>query len=253
MFSLANKTALVTGASSGFGAHFAKLLAKNGAQVALAARRKDRLEALGQEIEKDGGQAIIVEMDVTSVDSVTEGFLYLENEWGQPADIVINNAGLSREDFFTNMSEEDWSLVVDTNYTAVWRVAKAAANALMKAGKPGSIVNIASITALRPSQTTAAYSSSKAAVDHLTRIMALELARYKIRVNALAPGYFLTEINETFFDTDEGDKLKKRISMRRLGELEELSAPLLLLASDAGSYMTGSTIVVDGGHTLSSL
>jgi len=214
MFSLANKTALVTGASSGFGAHFAKELSKCGARVAIAARRKERLEALAKDIRDAGGEAFPIEMDVTKPDSVEAGFESLSD---------------------------------------VWRVAKAAANALMEAGKPGSIVNIASITAFRPSHTTAAYSSSKAAVDHLTRIMAVELARYKIRVNALAPGYFVTEINEDFFETPEGEKMLKRITMRRTGELRELTAPLLLLASDAGSYMTGSTIIVDGGHTLTPL
>ena len=250
MFDLSGKTALVTGASSGLGEHFAKLLAGKGAKVVIAARRAEKLEALAFEIKSAGGEALPIAMDVTSPESVDAGFALISETLGAPADILINNAGVSREAFFTQMSEEDWSTVVDTNYSAVWRVAKSAANAMMAASVSGSIVNIASITALRPSQTIAAYASSKAAVDHLTRIMALELARYKVRVNALAPGYFLTAINQDFMKTPEADKLKKRIAMRRLGEMDELSAPLLLLASDAGSYMTGSTIVVDGGHTL---
>ena len=253
MFDLSGKTALVTGASSGFGAHFAKVLAEKGARVAIAARRLERLEKLAGEINVAGGEALPIAMDVTSSEAVERGFAKLAEGFGGPADILINNAGLSREAFFTRMSEEDWSTVIDTNYTAVWRVAKAAANALIDAGKPGSIVNIASITGLRPSHTTSAYSSSKAAVDHLTRLMALEVARYGIRVNAIAPGYFITEINDDFFKTAEGDKMLKRITMRRVGELDELTAPMLLLASDAGSYMTGSTIVVDGGHTLTPL
>ena len=253
MFELSGKTALVTGASSGFGAHFAKVLAANGAKVAIAARRQEKLEKLAAEIEQEGGSALPIAMDVTDPDSVDACFDTVSKSFGEPADILVNNAGVSREDFFTKMNEEDWATVVDTNYTAVWRVAKAAANTLISAGKTGSIINIASITAYRPSHTTAAYSSSKAAVDHLTRIMALELARYKIRVNALAPGYFITEINEDFFKTPEGDRMQKRISMRRTGELFELTGPLLLLASEAGSYMTGSTIVVDGGHTLTPL
>ena len=250
MFDLSGKTALVTGASSGLGEHFARLLAGKGARVVIAARRAEKLEALASEIKSAGGEALPIAMDVTSPESVDADFAHISETLGAPADILINNAGVSREAFFTQMSEEDWSTVVDTNYSAVWRVAKAAANAMMAASISGSIVNIASITALRPSQTIAAYASSKAAVDHLTRIMAIELARYKVRVNALAPGYFLTAINEDFMKTPEADKLKKRIAMRRLGEMDELSAPLLLLASDAGSYMTGSTIVVDGGHTL---
>ena len=253
MFDLNGKVALITGASSGFGAHFAKILAEQGAAVAIAARRMERLKSLADEITASGARALPIAMDVTDADSVDHGFKKLADHFGGPADILINNAGLSREDFAIHMSEQDWSTVVDTNYTAVWRVAKAAANALIDAGKAGSIVNIASITAYRPSHTTAAYSSSKAAVDHLTRIMALELARYNVRVNALAPGYFITEINREFFETDQGDRMKKRITMRRTGELDELTGPLLLLASDAGSYMTGSTIVVDGGHTLTPL
>ena len=253
MFDLSGKTALVTGASSGLGAYFAKVLSEHGARVVITARRLNRLEALAEEIADAGGEAFPIAMDVTSVESVEAAFAKITETLGAPVDILINNAGLSREGFFTKMSEEDWSTVIDTNYTAVWRVAKAAANEMIKAGISGSIINIASITALRPSPTIAAYSSSKAAVDHLTRVMALEMARFNIRVNAIAPGYFLTAINEDFFETDEGDKLRKRIAMRRLGEVAELSGPLLLLASDAGSYMTGSTIVVDGGHTLTPL
>ena len=253
MFDLTGKTALITGASSGLGASFAKVLSESGARVVIAARRLERLESLASEIKADGGAALPIAMDVTSPESVDAGFARVTAELGEPADILINNAGLSREAFFTRMSEEDWSTVVDTNYTAVWRVAKVAANAMMSAGKPGSIINIASITAHRPSHTLSAYASSKAAVDHLTRIMALEMARYHVRVNALAPGYFLTAINEDFFGTEEGAKMTDRIAMRRIGDVRELAGPLLLLASDAGSYMTGTTITVDGGHTLSPL
>jgi len=250
LFSLTNKTALVTGASSGFGAHFARVLAGQGARVAIAARRTERLEALAAEI---GDAAFPVAMDVTDPGSVEAGFAAIEAEFGGPAEIVLNNAGLSREGWFTQMSEEDWSTVIDTNLTGVWRVAKFAGQALIKAGKGGSIINIASITALRPSYMIGAYAASKAAVDHMTRNMALEMARYGVRVNAIAPGYFITEINQDFFETPEGEKMQKRITMRRVGEMEEMTGPLLLLASDAGSYMTGSTIVVDGGHTLSPL
>lgn len=248
LFDLSGKTALVTGASSGLGAHFAKTLSRAGAAVILAARRKDRLEALASEIEAAGGKALAISMDVTDTPSVESGFDTATSELGAP-DIVINNSGLSRENWLVKMDEDDWDLVMDTNLKGVWRVAKAGANRLMAAGKPGSIINIASITALRVTQTAGAYGASKAAVDHLTRTMAVEFSRYGIRVNAIAPGYFLTEINDSFFETPEGDRMKKRIPMRRLGQMGELSGPLLLLASDAGSYMTGATIVVDGGHT----
>ena len=230
-----------------------KFLAGQGARVAIAARRMQRLESLAADIAAAGGVALPVEMDVTSADSVDAGFAAIEAHFGAPADILVNNAGLSREAWFTKMSEEDWQTVIDTNLTAVWRVAKAACNALIAAEKPGAVINIASITAQRPGHTLAAYAASKAGVEHLTRIMALEMARYRVRVNALAPGYFLTEINRDFFDTPEGDRMQQRIALRRIGEMSEITAPFLLLAADEGSYMTGATLVVDGGHTLTPL
>jgi len=253
LFELTGKTALVTGASSGLGANFARILARSGARVSRAARRLEKLEALAEEIEAAGGAALAVRMDVTDPASVEAAFANIQSKWGAPADIVINNSGIARDEWFTKMSEEDWRAVMDTNLDGVWRVAKAGANALMEAGKPGSIINIASITALRPSQTIGAYAASKAAVDHLTRVMALELARYGIRVNAIAPGYFKTDINDEFLESELGEKMRKRVPMRRYGDYDELAGPLLLLASEAGSYMTGATIVVDGGHVVSAL
>lgn len=253
LFDLSENTALVTGASSGLGANFARVLARSGARVILAARRLERLESLAKEIEKEGGWALPVQMDVTDPASVEAAFATIAEKCGGPADIIVNNSGIARDNWFTKMTEADWRAVMDTNLDGVWRVAKAGANALMQAGKPGSIINIASITALRPQPTISAYAASKAAVDHLTRVMALELARYKIRVNAIAPGYFSTDINDEFLESEEGEKMRKRVPMRRYGEYDELAGPLLLLASEAGSYMTGSTIVVDGGHVVSAL
>jgi len=253
LFELPGKTAIVTGASGGLGASFARALAKAGARVVLAARRLEKLEALAAEIEAAGGEALAVEMDVTDPASVEAAFATVQDTLGTPADIIVNNSGISRDNWFTRMTEEDWRAVMNTNLDGVWRVAKAGANALMEAGKPGSIINIASITALRPQHTIAAYAASKAAVDHLTRVMALESARYGIRVNAIAPGYFKTDINDEFLDSDAGESMRKRVPMRRFGKHEELAGALLLLASDAGSYMTGSTIVVDGGHVVSTL
>ncbi|MFN3912407.1 SDR family NAD(P)-dependent oxidoreductase [Hyphomonas sp.] len=253
LFSLANKTALVTGASSGLGKHFAEVLAAAGATVVLAARRMDRLEAVAAEIAAGGGQALPVELDVTREESVTGAFAEIKEALGRPCDIVINNSGMSREGWYREQSEEDWNAVIDTNLTGVWRVGKAATNAMIEAGAKGSIVNIASITAHRPQMMTTAYCVSKAGVDHLTRHMALESARYGIRVNAISPGYYKTAINDTYLDSEAGDAMRKRIAMRRFGEHRELDGALLLLASDAGSYMTGSTIVVDGGHLLSPL
>ncbi len=253
LFKLDGKTALVTGASGGLGEHFARTLAGAGARVVVAARRSEHLERVAADIAGAGGEATPVVLDVTDERSVQEAFLRVDAALGGPAEILVNNSGLSREAFAHQMSETDWDAVIDTNLTGVWRVAKAAANALIAAARPGAIINIASITAYRVSQTIGAYAASKAAVDHLTRAMALELAKHGIRVNALAPGYFKTAINDAFFETDQGDKMIRRIPMRRTGALPELSGPLLLLASDAGSYMTGSTITVDGGHLQSAL
>jgi NAD(P)-dependent dehydrogenase (short-subunit alcohol dehydrogenase family) len=253
LFSLANKTALVTGASSGLGRHFAHVLADAGAYVILAARRLDRLEEVAGEIEKRGGRALPVQMDVTSDDSVTGAFAEIREALGRPCDVLVNNSGLSREGWFWDMPEQDWNTVIDTNLTGVWRVAKYATQAMIDAGKGGSIINIASITGLRPSNMISAYSASKAAVDHLTRTMALETSRHGIRVNAIAPGYFKTAINDDFLDSEAGQRMAKRVPMRRFGNHDELNGPLLLLASDEGSYMTGATLVVDGGHTLTPL
>lgn len=253
LFNLTGKTALVTGSSGGLGANFARVLSQAGARVVLAARRLEKLEALASEIRENGGEALAVQMDVTDPASVDAAFAKIQGELGVPCDIIVNNSGISRDNWFTKMSEEDWRAVMNTNLDGVWRVAKAGANALTEAGKPGSIINIASITALRPQPAIAAYAASKAAVDHLTRVMALELARYNIRVNALAPGYYKTDINDEFLDSEHGEKMRKRVPMRRFGDYDELGGPLLLLASEAGSYMTGSTIVVDGGHVVSAL
>ena len=252
MFDLTGKRALITGASSGLGWDFAKTLASAGAEVVLAARRRERLETLAAEIRADGGTALVVEMDVTKPNSIQSAFDEVTAS-GPPASIIVNNSGVSRESWLHEMSEEDWAMTLETNLSGVWRVAKEAAKALMQAGQPGSIINIASITAFRTTHTIGAYAASKAAVEHLTKSMALEWARHGIRVNSLAPGYISTDINAKFMKTEAAQAMIKRIPMRRYGELRELAAPLLLLASDAGSYMTGSTIVVDGGHLQSAL
>lgn len=248
--SLTGRYALVTGASSGLGEHFAKTLARQGATVALAARRLEKLKLVQAQIKAEGGKAFAVEMDVTRPGSVSTAFETIQSEMGTPCDILINNSGVGQASWFTDTTEEEWSSIIDTNLTGVWRVAQHASKALIAAGKPGSIVNIASITGLQPSQMISGYAASKSAVDHLTRNMAIELSRYGIRVNAIAPGYFKTAINDEYLDSELGDRMKKRIAMRRFGDYADLEGPLLLLASDAGAYMTGATIVVDGGHTL---
>ncbi len=252
-FDVRGKIALVTGASSGLGRHFAQVLAAGGARVVLAARRVDRLQALADEIQAAGGEALAVAMDVTDAASVQAALDTVLSHFGEPAEIIVNNSGVSREDWFTSMDEADFDLVMDTNVKGVWLVARAFAGALVKAGKTGSMVNIASVAGLRVGGMIAAYCASKAACDHLTRVMAFEMARYGVRVNAIAPGYFETDMNDEFLNSTEGAKMQKRIPMRRFGGHDELAGPLLLLVSEAGSYMTGTTIVVDGGHMHSPL
>ena len=249
LFSLEGKAALVTGASSGFGRHFARVLAGAGAKVALAARRLDVLKQLEAEIRGSGGQAAAVAVDVTDRASVAKAFADAEAALG-PIAILVNNAGVPSGAFFTRTTEEEWRAVMSVNLDGVFRVGQEAARRMIANGAGGSIINIASILGFGVSKTLSAYAASKAAVVSLTKSMALELAREKIRVNALAPGYFSTEINDTFLASETGKRLLAGVPMRRAGALEELDGPLLLLASDAGSFMTGSVITVDGGHLL---
>lgn len=252
-FSLDGKVALITGAGSGLGRYFAETLAAAGASVVLAARRRDKLEETAETVRQTGGKAVCLELDVTQALSVTNCVRETISEVGVP-DILVNNAGIARQAFLTDISEKDWDAVIDTNLKGVFMMAQAAAKAMINAEKPGSIVNIASILGLRVSKALGSYIAAKSAVVQLTKAMAIEWSRYDIRVNALAPGYFVTEINEEQFAGGKADDFaKKRVPMGRVGELEEIAGPLLLLASDAGSYMTGSIITVDGGHVCSSL
>ncbi|RJG01325.1 glucose 1-dehydrogenase [Noviherbaspirillum sedimenti] len=243
---LAGRTALVTGASSGFGAHFARVLARAGAKVVVAARRVDALEKLVAEIRDTGGAAQAVALDVTDPAKVEAVIGSLE-----AVDILVNNAGVTLSKPFAAQTPEDWDFVIGTNLRGAALVAMAAARKMKATG--GSIINIASILGLRQAGQLSAYAVSKAGVIQLTKSMALDLARDRIRVNALAPGYFDTELNHDFFQSDAGQTLIKRVPFRRLGKLEDLDGPLLLLASDASQYMTGSVIAVDGGHLVSSL
>lgn len=247
-FNIEGRIALVTGASSGLGVHFARVLAAEGATVILAARRAERLADEVAAIQADGGSASAVTMDVTSPESVREAFGAIEATHG-PLDILINNAGVADDPRkFLDTGEEEWQQVVDTNLNGAWRVAKAAAGQMVSAGKAGSVVNIASIYGLRTGVLKVAYNVSKAGVVQLTRAMAMELSRKKIRVNALCPGWFLTDINSDYFATDSGERYIRGIPAGRLGEMHDLTVPLLLLASDtAGAYMTGACLAVDGG------
>jgi NAD(P)-dependent dehydrogenase (short-subunit alcohol dehydrogenase family) len=251
-FSLDGKTALVTGAGSGLGRQFAQTLAEAGATVVLAARRREKLEETARSIAEKGGNANCIDLDVTDSASVRDCFAEIESSAGA-IDVLVNNAGIARQEFLLEMTEEDWDAVIDTNLKGVFLVAQQAARAMVKAGKAGSIINIASVLGLRVSKALASYIAAKSAVVQMTRAMALEWAQYGIRVNAIAPGYFITEINRKQFEAGAAEHLLKRIPMRRVGNLEELSGPVLLLASDAGSFMTGMTLEVDGGQLCNSL
>jgi len=251
-FSLAGKVALVTGASSGFGRHFAPLLSRAGASVVLAARRNDLIQSAADEIIAEGGKALAVTMDVTDSDSISAALDRAEQAFGV-VNVVINNAGITIPKLLLELSDDDWLNVIDTNLNGVAYVTRESARRMIDAGTGGSIVNIASILAERVQKALTNYAASKAAVVQFTKAAALELAQYNIRVNALCPGYFQTELNGQWFKTQEGQALIKRIPQRRTGELRELDGPLLLLASEAGSLMTGSALTVDGGHVLSDL
>jgi NAD(P)-dependent dehydrogenase (short-subunit alcohol dehydrogenase family) len=248
MFDMTGKRVLITGASSGFGAHFAQALAERGADLVLAARRVEKLERTAERVRALGRDAVVVPMDVTDPASVEAAFAQM------PAlDVVINNAGISRDGATDTISEEDWNMVVDTNLNGVWAVSKFAIQQWRRDSRPGNIINIASVLGLRVGAMLSPYTASKAAVVQLTKSIALDYARYQIRCNAICPGYFETDINREFFQGPHGEKLIKRIPFRRLGQLDELVGPLLLLASDASAYMSGAAIPVDGAHLCNTL
>ncbi|MBL4786169.1 MAG: SDR family oxidoreductase [Cohaesibacteraceae bacterium] len=251
-FSLEGETAFVTGASSGIGAHIAEVFARAGARVMLSARRLDRLETLRDKLKAEGLEADMVHLDVTDPDSIGTAFEYQQKLWGT-AGIILNNSGIASLVAALDETDESWDHTIAVNLTGVRRIATVAAKAMVASGKSGSIINTASILGLRQAPGLTSYAVSKAGVIQLTKQLALEWAKHGIRVNAIAPGYFQTEINDGYFDTEGGQLLLKRIPMRRIGEMNELDGPALLLASQAGLYITGITIPIDGGHLLSTL
>jgi len=254
VFDIHDKHILVTGGSSGFGRHFSRFLANNGARVTLAARRAEALASAVAEIKAAGDRAQSVQMDVTVASNIEDALRQAEAAFG-PIHGVVNNAGVTATKPALDQDERSWDSVVDTNLKGVWLVAQAAAKRMVENKVRGTIVNIASILGLRVAGAVAPYAISKAGVIQMTKALALEWARYGIRVNALAPGYFVTELNDDFFQSDAGagKALIKRVPQRRLGQLSELDGPLLLLISNAGSFMTGSVLTVDGGHMVSGL
>ena len=251
-FDLRGQTALVTGASSGLGRHFASVLARAGAAVALAARRAEMLADAVAEIGGEGGRAAAVGLDVTSRDSVVAAFDAAERAFG-PVDILVNNAGVVVSKPTLEQTEAEWDRVVDTNLKGAWLMSQEAARRWTAANRAGRIVNIASILGLRTIANIPGYIASKAGLAHLTHSMAMELGRKKITVNALAPGYIETDLNRGFLRSEAGLSLARRIPMGRIGQPEDLDGALLLLASPAGAYINGAVIPVDGGHLVSSL
>jgi len=245
---LDDKTALVTGASSGLGERFAHLLAEAGAAVAVAARRIERLEHLAGDIVKRGGRAHALAMDVTSIASIREGVAAAEAALG-PIDILVNNSGVTVTARIGDIEESDYDFVMDTNLKGAFFVAQAVGRSMIAGKRPGRIINIASAAGLRPLSQISIYSMSKAGVIHMTRAMALEWGRYNINVNALCPGYIETEINRNYWSTDGGRKLLSMLPRRRVGKPEDLDGLVLLLASERSGFVNGAVIAADDGLT----
>ncbi|MGH1354645.1 MAG: SDR family NAD(P)-dependent oxidoreductase [Thalassovita sp.] len=244
---LKGKRVLITGASSGIGAHLAQFAAAQGADVLLAARRVEKLRGVAQTIASDGGTATPHALDITDVRAVEELMVATE------IDVLVNNAGIGQMSSAHGMDEAEFDHLMSTNLKGAWSLSRAAAKSWIAHETKGVIVNVSSILGARVASQVSIYATSKAAMNQMTKAQALEWARYGIRVNALAPGYVTTELNADFFASEPGQKLINRIPMRRLGQYQELEGPFLMLASDAGSFMTGAVIPVDGGHLVSSL
>ena len=251
-FDLMGEVALVTGASSGIGRQLAELLAAAGAKVALAARRIDRLTEVARDIAAVGGESLPISLDVTRSDSVTAAVAKAEAELG-PLTILVNNAGVVVSKPLFEHTEADWDYVVDTNLKGAWLAAREFAHHLVGLKRPGRIINISSVLASHTIGRVPAYCAAKAGLTHLTHVLAMELARHGILVNALAPGYVETDFNRAFFRTEPGKALISRIPLKRLGQTEDLDGALLFLASPASAYVTGAVISVDGGHGVAAI
>jgi NAD(P)-dependent dehydrogenase (short-subunit alcohol dehydrogenase family) len=251
-FSVAGEVALVTGASSGIGLHLAEVLALAGAKVALAARRTGRLEEACEAIRKRGGTCLPVALDVTDGKSIAAALDAIEAGLG-PLSVLVNNAGVVVSKPFFEHTEEDWDHVVDTNLKGAWLMARAFAHHLVGMKRGGRIVNIASVLSSRTIARVPSYLAAKAGLLHLNGAMAMELARYNILVNAIAPGYVVTDFNREFLESEAGLKLAARVPMKRVGQVEDLGGALLFLCSPASAYVTGARIAVDGGHGVAAI
>lgn len=248
-FSLQGRVALVTGASSGFGAHFAAVLAQAGAKVAVAARRVGRIEQVVRGITEQGGTAFACEIDVADRASINRAFDLIQEKLGVVG-IAINNAGLSAPAPFPEMSEAQWTSVLEVNLSGPYHVSQEMARRLIARKQPGTIVNIASILGKQAKENFINYGVTKGALINLTEYMALDLMPHGIRVNAIAPGYFPSEMTNPFFESEAGKREIANLPPKRLGRLEELDGALLLLASEASSYISGSTLTADCAHSV---
>ena len=249
LFDLSGRVALVTGASSGLGLRFAQVLAEAGAAVALVARRADRLAALANHIEQAAGRALPLSADVCDRADMIRAFDAAEREFGA-VDLLVNNAGVVHADRIVDLPEAEWRRVLGVNLDAVFLWSQEAARRMLASEKTGAIVNISSIAGFNVSKGVAAYAVAKAGVIQLTKALGLELAAKGIRVNAIAPGWIVTDLNRDYLMSERGAAIKRDIPLGRFGEERDLDGVLLLLASDAGRYMTGTTIVVDGGQLI---
>ena len=247
LFDLSGRVALVTGASSGLGMRFAEVLAENGAAVALVARRTDRLAAVKARIEAAGGRAITVGADVLDRAAMAQAFDAAEKAFGTVT-VLINNAGVAHSGRAIELSAEEWRRVLSTDLDAVFFWAQEAARRMLATGKGGAIVNIASVLGFGVAKGTAAYAVAKAGVVQLTKALGLELAFKGVRVNAIAPGWIVTDLNRDYLASEQGAPIKREIPVGRFGEERDLDGALLLLVSDAGRFIAGETIVVDGGQ-----
>ncbi len=250
-FSLAGKVALVTGASSGIGNTLAKGLAKAGATVVVAARRVDRLKELVTDITSTGGSAIKVQMDVSDRNSVDAAFAEAAAKVGV-INVIVNNAGIADPKGFMKIDEASRDSIMNTNFNGVWNVAQEGARRMIDSGETGSIINISSVLGLGVQAGQSAYCSSKGAVIQLTRSLSIDLMRYGIRVNAIAPGWFKTEINQDYFNSPAGQSYVQQMPARRLGNVQELIGPVVMLASEAGSFVNGAVLPVDGAISVTS-
>ena len=255
-FSMAGRSVLVSGASSGLGAHFARIVAQAGcANLVLTARRLEKLETLASLIRKESPNTSVtaIHIDVAQVSSIKKGVEAAEKVVGHPLNVLINCSGIAKPALAVDMDEAEWDQVMDVNVKGNFYMATEVARRLIHSQQPGSIVNVASILSLRAGSRQSNYAASKAAMLMFNKVHAIEWSKYNIRCNCLCPGYFSTEMNDGFFNSAAGQRYLKKIPPQRLGELDELNGPLLLLASNASSFMTGTEIVVDLGHTNAAL